>query len=44
MQRQLYIDEAHTVLDIFRFAAFFVSIVPKKVHDDSVSIQLEIEM
>ena len=23
MQRRLYIDEAHTVLDIFRFAAFF---------------------
>ena len=23
MQRQLYIDEAHTALDIFRFAVFF---------------------
>ena len=23
MQRRLYIDEAHTALDIFRFAAFF---------------------
>ena len=23
MQRRLYIDEAHTALDIFRFAVFF---------------------
>ena len=25
MQRRLYIDEAHTALDIFRFAVFFKS-------------------
>ena len=24
MQRRLYIDEAHTALDIFRFAVFFL--------------------
>ena len=24
MQRRLYIDEAHTALDIFRFAVFFM--------------------
>ena len=24
MQRRLYIDEAHTALDIFRFASFFL--------------------
>ena len=24
MQRRLYIDEAHTALDIFRFAVFFI--------------------
>ena len=27
MQRRLYIDEAHTVLDIFRFAAFFFNTI-----------------
>ena len=25
MQRRMYIDEAHTALDIFRFAAFFLT-------------------
>ena len=31
MQRRLYINEAHTALDIFRFAVFFVNkdIVPR---------------
>ena len=24
MQKRLYIDEAHTVLDMFRFAVFFI--------------------
>ena len=28
--RDLYIDEAHTALDIFRFAAFFYPLFPKK--------------
>ena len=28
MQRQLYIDEAHTALDIFHFAVFFWSSSP----------------
>ena len=27
MQRRLYIDEAHTALDIFRFAEFFLAIL-----------------
>ena len=27
MQRRLYIDEAHTALDIFRFAAFFQDVI-----------------
>ena len=27
MQRRLYIDEAHTTLDIFRFAVFFNIVV-----------------
>ena len=27
MQRRLYIDEAHTALDIFRFAVFFSDIL-----------------
>ena len=29
MQRRLYIDEAHTVLDIFRFAVFFLLMRPE---------------
>ena len=30
MQRRLYIDEAHTALDIFRFAVFFFYICKKR--------------
>ena len=37
MQRRLYIDEAHTALDIFRFAVFFgLSLLAKFVLIDSV--------
>ena len=32
MQRWLYIDEAHTALDIFRFAVFFISIWEFSLH------------
>ena len=28
MQRRMYIDEAHTALDIFRFAFFFIGTLP----------------
>ena len=35
MQRRLYIDEAHTALDIFRFAVFFQSKLHLRMDFDS---------
>ena len=36
MQIRLYIDEAHTALDIFRFAVFFYSGIQKDILTDPI--------
>ena len=40
MQRQLYIDEAHTALDIFRFAVFlfFCKRTLMDIHEKSICV------
>ena len=44
MQRRLYIDEAHTALDIFRFAVFFCCIFEVKLGYNSANITIKAQI